>query len=106
MSGAHERLAGTSAVHLCTARKLRMAAEFMKTGEVRCECVLVASTDHPSLKGLSAERMAAYAEAARRCREGLADCRTALNEGDRAALKEALGVFLGATSDVSSVLTT
>ena len=103
MSQAFEKLAATSVIHRCNARKFRMAAQFMRTGEIHCEC-LVDELKQGGGEGLPPERMAAYTRAAHQCRRDLESCHAAMQSGDRTALRQSLGTFVSNATGIGAAL--
>ncbi|WP_371324964.1 hypothetical protein VX159_05465 [Dechloromonas sp. ZY10] len=103
MAKALDKLAATSVIHLCNARKFRMAAQFMRTGEIRCECLV----DEPhTVQGfaLSPESLAAYTRAAHQCRRDLGECHAAMQSGDRENLRRSLSSFVSNSSGIGAAL--
>lgn len=103
MSQAFEKLAATTVIHLCNARRFRMAARFMRTGEIRCDCLVdeMQSGEHWDL---SEEHLAAYTRAAHRCQRDLAECDAAMQAGDRERLRGSLSNFVGNSTGIGAAL--
>ena len=103
MSKAFEKLAGTTVIHLCNARKFRMAAQFMRTGEIRCDC-LVDELQATQGLDLTPECLAAYTRAAHLCRRDLGECHAAMQSGDRENLRRSLSNFVSHSSGIGAAL--
>lgn len=103
MSQALGKLAATSVIHLCNARKFRMAAQFMRTGEIRCEC-LVDELKSEQAQDLTPESLAAYKRAAHQCRRDLGECHAAMQSGDRENLRRSLSSFVSNSTGIGAAL--
>lgn len=104
MSDAHQKLAATSVIHLCNARKFRMAAQFMRTGEIHCNCLLEDQQRSQMLTELTPERLAAYSRAAHQCRHDLGACHAAMQAGDRERLRHLLSSFVSHSTGIGAAL--